>query len=192
MSFDFTENNIADLIAKNQKQICTSYDCLVPKCYTTHDNECDLFAIRKSGLCDEFEIKVTRSDFLNDAKKKVAIRESLFFGVDENHEDRKHYDKRDKLSHEKWKKLLAPWEKIKHEALVDGNTSVNYFWYVVKHDIVDLCDLPDWAGLIKIFDNGKMRVIRSPIKLHRNKVDDTFKFNIARKLGFRYWDQRLS
>ena len=192
MIFEFTENNIADLIVINQKRICTSYDLLVPKCYTTHDNECDVFAIRKSGLCDEFEIKVSRSDFLNDAKKKIAIRESRYFGTSEVDEDRLHYDKRENISHTKWKKLLAPWEKMKYQALVDGDTPVNYFWYVVKYDIVEICDLPKWAGLIKIFDDGSLRVIKSPEKLHRNKVDDAFKFNIARKLGFRYWDNRLS
>lgn len=73
--FEYNENNIADLIFKNQRRMCTSYDVVIPKCYSNHDNECDVLAIRKSGFCDEFEIKTSRSDFLNDCKKKVVVRE---------------------------------------------------------------------------------------------------------------------
>lgn len=190
--FEYTENNVADLIAINQKKICTSYDLLVPKCYTTHDNECDVFAIRKSGLCDEFEIKVSRSDFLNDAKKKIAIREFAYNPHNINSDDMKHHSLLSDIGHKKWKLLLAPWEKLKHQALTDGDTKVNYFWYVVKHDIIENNEIPEWAGLIKVFDDGSLRIIKSPEKLHKNKVDDKFKFQIARKLGFRYWDARLA
>lgn len=188
--FEYTENNIADLIAKNQRLICTSYDFLVPKCYTSHDNECDLLAVRKSGFCDEFEIKISRSDLLNDRKKKVAYRKSES-RHDGNKEDWKHNDKLRELGYEKWKKLVAPWEKLKYEALACGDTPINHFWYVIKHDIADLCDIPDWAGLIKVFDNCSIRVIRAPSRLHKNKVDFEFKFNMVRKLGYRYWDERL-
>lgn len=45
-----------------------SGDMTLPNFYIS-GYECDMFRLRKSGLTDEYEIKISRSDFLNDFKK---------------------------------------------------------------------------------------------------------------------------
>ena len=64
-----TESDVIDLLSRHRDN--NWYDLMIPNCYTAHDNEADFFAVRKSGFCDEFEIKVSRSDLLNDKKKIV-------------------------------------------------------------------------------------------------------------------------
>ena len=49
------------------------YELIVPNVFILPDSEADLFCIRRSGFCDEFEVKISRPDFLNDHKKRVRI-----------------------------------------------------------------------------------------------------------------------
>lgn len=88
------------------------------------------------------------------------------------------------------RKKLAPWERMKYDALKQGLTDINYFWYVVKHDIVENHEVPEWAGLIKVFDDGRMRIIKTPLKLKKGKSDFEFRYKMARKMTYRYWDNR--
>ena len=55
------------------------YEMMIPNCYTQFDNEADMFCFRKSGFVDEFEIKLSKADFKNDAKKNVFLFESRTF-----------------------------------------------------------------------------------------------------------------
>lgn len=111
--FKHTEQSIIDILARSQNRICTSYEILIPNCYTQHDNEADLFAVRRSGLCDEFEIKVTRADFFNDSKKIVNYRDAELWVREEGKvkptQDREWCKERESLTHDQRKKLVAPW-----------------------------------------------------------------------------------
>jgi hypothetical protein len=148
------------------------YELMLPNVFIQHDNESDLFGIRRSGLCDEFEVKVSRADFLADKKKTVRTRratreEWLEFGWD---------DHRNK-----------PGCKSKYDALVDGDMCINYFWYAVPEVIVTVDDVPDFAGLIVVRDDGRIRVKKSPKKLHKNKMSVEDRYKIARKSAYRFW-----
>lgn len=64
---------------------------IVPNIYVLNWFEADVCAIRTPGLIDEFEIKISRSDFLADAKKRDKFgdnrktkHERLAAGVDEH------------------------------------------------------------------------------------------------------------
>lgn len=184
-----TEANVIDLIYKNRGMFCTSYQVMVPNCYTSHDNEADVFAIRRSGFCDEFEVKISRSDFFNDAKKIVAYRDSDYRG-DNYPGDRVYID-------EMWSKPKSwrdnnpgPWQKKKYQALVDGDMSANYFWYIVKSGIVSASEVPEFAGLVFVMEDGSMSYARSPKRLHSSKAPFEERYRIASKMCYRYWDQR--
>ena len=177
MSFKHTEASMQKLIYSNQHRFCTSYEVMVPNCYNTHDNECDLYAIRKSGLCDEIEIKISRSDFLCDSKKHVAYRRS----------SGSEYREYNMLTESVKKKTIPPWSKTKHDCLCDGILS-NYYWYVVKEGIAEAHEAPPWAGFVTVDDNGRMKVIRSPKRLHRGKLTTEEMYKTARKMYFRYWN----
>lgn len=164
------EKEVIQRLARDRDHI-QRYEVMVPNCYTTHDNEADFFGIRKSGFCDEFEVKVTRSDFRADAKKRVWYRESTpdDWG---------------------WKQKgmeFAPYTKPKHEALACGETSINYFWYAVIEGVCEVEEVPEFAGLILIREKGPFRVLKSPVRLHSRKLSMEERYQYARKNGYRFW-----
>lgn len=148
------------------------YELMMPNVFIQHDSEADLFCIRKSGLCDEFEIKVTRSDFLADKRKFVQYREP---GPGE-------------WKGFKWEnRQNAPYYKSKYQALVDGDMCINYFWYAVAEGVADIDDMPPSVGLIIINKKGRLQIKRSPKKLHKNKMSIEDRYKIAKKSTSRFW-----
>ncbi|CAL9979227.1 hypothetical protein VPHD479_0220 [Vibrio phage D479] len=170
MSDKITEKDMQYAICVNSPWIMKRYDAVVPNCYTRWENEADLFCMRKSGLCDEMEIKVTRSDFKNDAKKTVRL-------LNENYTSYR----------DKWV------ETPKTEALTTGHMS-NYFWYCIPEGLMEFDEIPAWAGIIVVIrrTDGSLCAYekRAPKRLHGGKMSEEEKFKQVRKLGFRYWDLR--
>lgn len=174
-----TEKDVIQLLAKHsdhQKR----YEVMVPNCYTSYDNEADFFGIRRSGFCDEFEIKVSRSDFLADAKKRVAYREC----------------EKDEWGWKQQGLEFAPYTKWKRDALRAGELEANYFWYVVVEGICKLEEVPDFAGLIEVpapdSCRSWLRVLKHPARLHKEKLSYEKRYRYARKGCFRFWNVYLS
>lgn len=176
-----TENLVQDIIGQYEQHI-KRYDVMVPRCMTQLDSEADILAIRKSGFCDEFEIKLSRADFLKDRKKIVNYRPSKI-NVGE--------DKAWFMSNSAERAKLAPWQKLKLDALIDGDMIPNYFWYVIKEHIVDYSDIPEFAGLIEINQHGLVKVTRSPTKLHNRKLSFESRFRYSSLLNERFWKYRV-
>lgn len=107
-------------------------------------HECDVFQLRNSGICIEYEIKISRQDYLNDFKKY----QSIYVGRGERR------------------------KKYKHEELAAGRTSCNRFYFVVPAGLVKKEELPAYAGLL-YFEHGKLRVIKSAPLIHKRHVVDT-------------------
>ena len=147
------------------------YDLIVPNCYTLYDNEADLFCLRPSGLCDEIEIKVSRSDFKADAKKTVRISTKL-----------------DKPTPYRTHKFVR---KTKREALESGDMS-NYFWYAVPDGLITPDEVPVWAGLIYIRSNGYAYVIKSAKRLHKQPMHPAEAYKTARKMNYKFWNKVLA
>lgn len=165
------EQNIIKLLAKHPNHT-QRYTFMVPNCYTTHDNEADLFCVRKSGLCDEFEIKTSRSDFLADKRKRVCNHELEFKDFD-------------------WKVRgleFAPNTKYKFQAMLDGDMPTNYFWYVVKKGICEASEIPSFAGFIEVSEKGTLRIVKSPDKIHGKKLSSEKQLSFAKKNSYRFWD----
>jgi len=148
------------------------YEIILPNVFIRHDSEADLFCIRKSGLCDEFEIKTSRSDFKADKKKFVQFRPL----EPEEYKDFKWDDRKN-----------APNYKQKHQALIDGDLPVNYFWYAVVEGVADIDDVPEFAGLIVVLSDGRVKIKKHPRKLHRVKMTIEDRYKIARKSTYRFW-----
>lgn len=166
-----TEKDMIASVVRNKKRLCTNYECAVPNCYTSHDNEADILFIRSSGFCDEIEVKISRSDFLADKKKRVHYRKC----------------EQGEWNWEKQGLPYPPYSKEKQQALSDGDMLANYFWYAVKEGICHISEVPEFAGLISINENGEARVLKPPRRLHRNKLSDSDSYKMARKLSFRFW-----
>lgn len=85
--------------------------------------ENDLCAVTKAGYWVEFEVKMSREDFLRDKAK-----------------DRKVYD-RDDVG-------LIKRVENKHELLATTERGPARFYYAVKEGVATAEDMPPWAGLL--------------------------------------------
>jgi len=130
--------------------------------------ESDVVSVNKTGFIAEFEIKVTRADFKADAKKERASllvnpAQKTWFGKDVTH------------------------------------PRPNYFFYVVPSGLITAEEVPEYAGLIYAERHveghrlyyGTAREIKPAARMHRDKITDWQRKQLARALTGRYWRQRL-
>lgn len=181
---EINEQTVIDRIYRSQSDFYTQYDIFIPNCYVTHDSECDMFALRRNGLCDEFEVKISRSDFLHDAKKIVNVRPC------KPGEHISWAEVTRDLPPALVKQTPAPWQKLKYDALRDGDLPINYFTYVVTEGVASVEDVPDFAGFATVDEFGTVTVHKKAVRLHKNLIPDKQKYLLVRKLAYRFWDYR--
>lgn len=129
--------------------------------------EADVVSVNKTGFISEFEIKVTRADFKAEAKK--AHRKLLTDPVEQTF----------------FGKRVHP--------------RPNYFYFAVPENLIQPEEVPDYAGLLYVCKHvkrhalyfGTAREVKSPKRLHREKIDDGQRRQLSRAMTVRYWRQRL-
>lgn len=131
--------------------------------------ECDVFELTAAGYFREFEIKLTRSDFLADVNKCQSRwngqRTELGFTY-ENY--------------------------YKHAALASrSDAGPVEFWYVCPEGMIDIGELPEWAGLLECKSRAgrpascmNMTVVRRAPRLHDTKA---YPGVVAHAKGIFYW-----
>lgn len=142
------------------------YESCYPNVVLDEWGEFDILGFRKSGFADEFEVKISRSDFKQDFKKTCYFERR---GTDTR---RKHKNR----------------ARNKHDCLLSGDCLPNYFWFVTPKGLIDPDDIPSYAGLIEVSELGIPHFVKSAPRLHSHKLDDQRRYYIARKLSFRYWE----
>ncbi len=136
--------------------------------------ESDYLAITKSGRVYEVEIKVSHADFLNEAKhkeKKMQLLGGLIMTEEEFYGFKTlNYDQH------------AP--------------KPNYFYYACPHGVISPEEVPEFAGLLYITDDGGFSMERVAPELHRNKhafpvesLRDKFYWGMWNWIR-RYWDKK--
>ena len=80
---EVSEKSLAKILVDNFSRPNSKWKAFVPNCYTLPENECDLFGVRKSLLTDEFEIKISRQDFLQDKQKRVRFNYGQWYDKQE-------------------------------------------------------------------------------------------------------------
>lgn len=131
--------------------------------------ECDLMEVRPSGYMCEYEIKVSRADFKADAKKQASLGW--------------------------WAHKHGIKGKLKHKQLAAGDPSGPVqFWYVVPRGLVDVEEVPPFAGLIEVSEHGSgawaargyitERERKEAPRLHSTKLDPKV---ISHARGVCYW-----
>ena len=148
------------------------YELIAPNIYLDWGySELDLMGLRRSGFIDEIEIKVTKSDFNADFKKSLKIQDSLI--------------QQGKYSH--YSRRVVP----KHECLPKGLAVCNYFSFLLPEDLAEKVEIPVYAGLYTFYvDNagiGRVREVKKAPLLHRRKLPLEKKYEIGRKMAYRYW-----
>jgi len=152
------------------------YEILAPNIYLSFGtSEMDILGIRRSGFVDEIEIKISKSDFMADFKKTVMVKGERTMSAANTL-----YHKYD--------------ERLKHDCLREGLHVSNYFSFLIPEELVDKCEIPEYAGLYvcKIDSNGFARVSehKKAKRLHSRKIDIEKKYEIGRKMAYRFWQSK--
>lgn len=187
---DISESSFQKLVYTKYIKPSGRYDFAMPNCYSTHDNECDVMAIRKSGFYDEFEIKISRSDFFADAKKSVYVPNPNF--VDWKERTEKHRDQMIQTNNWSTLEWYCPVVKVSKAQALNAGQAANFFWYVVPLGLVSLDEIPKHAGMIAIHPCGGVQEVKSAPSMHKVKMTDQEKYKIARKACYRIWGDEKS
>ena len=151
--------------------------------------ESDMVSLTKAGYLNEYEIKISRSDFLAD-KKKVDKHSGVQNGwrpLTVYEQERYNYQKQNEFFHKAgYFKHLTP----------EGHHRLdrpNYFWYVCPVDMLRLEEVPDYAGLMYAgtIDWHAIKVVKDAPKLHREPATSAQIMTILVALEWRYWRMRL-
>lgn len=122
-------------------------------------NESDYLTVTKAGYIDEYEVKISRSDFLRDSKKTRDEAYRAFPGS--------------LFEQEQPPQLAATYE-----------TYPNRFWYVVPEGLIRADELPPYAGLIEC--KPHLRITTKAPMLHKDKVTQDAKIKILMSAYYRY------
>lgn len=134
--------------------------------------ECDVFELTESGYFNEYEIKLTRSDFKADSKK---IERTYNWQANE-----------EKI-------------RVKHELLAAGEiTGPSRFFYVVPEGLITVEEVPAWAGLITCKVNHPARrfcvvdqVVKNAPRLHKQKADPKVVEHVRSIFYYRFMNHLL-
>ena len=129
--------------------------------------ECDIFEITKSGFFVEYEIKVSRSDFFADTKKRRQI-------FDKEKREYRSFTERDKEGNliGKCVQIAGPpiLYESKHDLLSGKNPDgPTRFWYATPQGLLKPEEIPAWAGLVEVGELGWETRIKHAPRLHKEK-----------------------
>lgn len=82
--------------------------------------ESDFFVVKNNGYCYEFEIKISRSDFFNDSKKKTK------------------------------QEILSTGKYTHYNGISEHKFRPNKMFYVVPKDMIKVNEIPSYAGLMYV------------------------------------------
>jgi hypothetical protein len=123
------------------------------------DWETDFLVVQKSGYCYEIEIKISRSDFFNDFKKKnkhLILNEGVYM----KKKYRYHTDPETK------KRISEQYYDP-----TEWKFRPNKFYYCVPEGLIKADEVPDYAGLMYVNSYGTVTTIKEAKFLHKEKLD---------------------
>lgn len=134
--------------------------------------ESDLIAVSRAGVMSEYEIKISKADFKLDAAKQKHEHIQLF--------------QKGIMSAKHSYGGLPP-------VLYDRptQTPANYFWYACPAELIQVQEVPEYAGLLWLGSGWRPQIVKKPPKLHSNKITQKQIDQMARSIVHRYWRIRL-
>jgi len=124
----------------------------------------DVFHLSRNEYITEYEIKISIGDFKKDFKKKRSKKEFT----------------------RKGRQIV---DKFKHDTIAAGEYDSNKFYFVVPKDLINIKDIPDYAGLIYYDEDKDLKkrfiIIKKPKFIHTNKIECGEYRKIAIKLSYR-------
>jgi hypothetical protein len=127
--------------------------------------ENDIISVTKSGYIHEYEIKVSKADFKADFKKveKHKLLEEVY-----------------------------SWNIRKKYHSGDYYNYPNYFYYATPENLIDVSEIPAYAGLIEFSQRFPCPTAKKKAPLlHKDKISEKVLVNLYEKCYYRYWNLRL-
>jgi len=116
--------------------------------------ESDFISVTKSGFVNEFEIKSSKQDFLNEQLK------------------------------------IDKFNILNESTKIESNLQrPNMFWYVCLDNLLEIKDIPKYAGLISFQKDRywNLNILQKPKKLHKEKITENQKIKILTSIYYKYW-----
>ena len=140
------------------------------------DWESDKLLETKSGYIYEFEIKISKADYKNDFKHKKD--KHIILAGEEGYGD-KYLPRYYEFLEENRKRVSWCEQNFIKSAsknpyyLVGGHKRPNYFYYAVPTDLINVDDIPEYAGLIYVDEYKRLTIKKQAPKLHKEKYSDS-------------------
>ena len=135
--------------------------------------ESDKLIWTKAGYIYEFEVKISRADYMNDFKHKVEKHLLLNSALPDEKTDARQADLFGNLFNQKRKRYpQITMEQAKQFMKPVGERMPNYFYYAVPDGMLEADEVPPYAGLIYIHEDKGFSIIREAPRLHTTKYTD--------------------
>ena len=152
--------------------------------------ESDKLLRTQAGYYYEFEVKISRADFKNDFKHKIdkhiilsstmpddksqPIQATLF--------DNLYKQKRKRYPEITKEQVIERWGNV--ESICRDKRMPNYFYYAVPEGMLEPDEIPPYAGLVYVSEDGKtLRTIVDAPRLHDRKLTDA-ELNLGEKFYY--------
>ncbi|MEO5584988.1 MAG: hypothetical protein ABIQ75_06000 [Flavobacteriales bacterium] len=141
--------------------------------------ESDLLTVTPQRHVCEVEIKISRGDLLNDLKKPKHSQGMLMNGS---------------FMHKRNAKGTTPNELVEDKRRARGETACrrpNYFVFAMPCAVyrkLKGVELPPYAGVYTVDDEGRVFEERRAIQLHTEAVSVEDLLGLARRMHHRYWN----
>lgn len=145
--------------------------------------EMDMMSVTKAGFVHEYEIKLSLQDFKADARKSREVNGRW----DDVNECRK------------W--VTDAETKHSRLALADPNGPARFFFVTPEYMVIG-ADVPEWAGLIHVYQREHrysdklskwsmgFKIIKEAPKLHGQKFGDAERMRLGEMFYWRFWELR--
>lgn len=159
-------------------QMALYHDCVIkthkviaPNVFT-YDWEGDMVSVTRAAFVNEFEIKISQSDFRLDSKKyrKHDILKTGSGWADEVYK-------------------MDPNQRKKYPR--EERPRPNFFWYVAPDRVIPPREVPNHAGLMIIEGRKRLRIAKKAPSLHRDKIAQPTLIRILKSFQYKYWNLRL-
>lgn len=135
--------------------------------------ESDKLIWTKAGYIYEFEVKISRADYMNDFRHKVEKHLLLNSALPDFRQEAREQDLFGNLLRQKRKRYpQITMEQARQRMKPVGERMPNYFYYAVPDGMLEADEVPPYAGLIYIHEESGFTTVREAPRLHATKYTD--------------------
>lgn len=146
--------------------------------------ESDKLIWTKAGYIYEFEVKISRADYMNDFRHKVEKHLLLNSALPDGQQEARQQDLFGNLLQQKRKRYPEiTMEQARQRMKPVGERMPNYFYYAVPEGMLEADEVPPYAGLIYIHEDSGLAIIREAPRLHAKKYTDS-ELNLGEKFYY--------